>query len=331
MSIEAEEASFDFELERVVQEVEERDAEKVALQFPQGLKRRATAVVDALRERTDAEYLVSGEPCYGACDLDEWLLKRTDVLVHFGHSPIRNSRSVVYVEMQSHAEIQGVVQESIEELEKDVEVALVTTAQHSHKFAEAKEILEEQGFDVKTSMGDDRLDKEGQVLGCNYTSVDATAPQVLYLGGGDFHPVGLAMDHPDKRLVVADPVNDEVRLVDGERFIRQRYAAIARAQDRNPDKWGVILSTKIGQKREELAYSLVEQYDDTYLITMDEVTPDRLLHFDADAYVNTACPRITTDDGPRFDDPVLTPTEFEIARGERDWEDLEFDTFHGAW
>jgi len=64
---------------------------------------------------------------------------------------------------------------------------------------------------------------------------------------------------------------------------------------------------------------------------MDEITPDRLLHFDADAYVNTACPRITTDDGPRYDDPVLTRTEFEIAVGERDWDELSFDTFHGAW
>ncbi|MDY6776061.1 MAG: diphthamide biosynthesis enzyme Dph2 [Halobacteria archaeon] len=324
------ESAFDFELDRVVNEIEEEGYDRVGLQFPQGLKRRATEVVRELRKRAPGtRFLISGDPCYGACDLDEYLLKRTDVLVHFGHSPIRNTDSVIYVESRSHAEIEPIIDESLEKIDDDKPVCLVTTAQHSHVFGEAHEIIEERGYDVVTQEGDDRLENEGQVLGCNYTTVDPDAPQVLYLGGGDFHPVGLAMDHPDKLLVVADPVNKEVREVDGEKFIRQRYAAIARAED--AESWGVILSTKIGQKRERVAEEIVENHDEAFLITMNEVTPDRLLHFDADAYVNTACPRITTDDGPRYDEPVLTPIEFEIAVGERDWDDLRFDTFHGAF
>ncbi len=326
------ETAFDFELDRVVREIEEKDAEEVSLQFPQGLKRQATDVVDRLRERApDVQFYVSGERCYGACDLDEWLLKRTDVLVHFGHSPIRDSDSVIYVESRSNAPVEGVVREAMEELDPAEDVCLTTTAQHSHAFEEAREMLEEEGFTVVSQAGDERLDKEGQVLGCNYTSVASDAPQVLYLGNGDFHPIGLAMDHPDKELVVADPMNEQIRDVDGERFIRQRYGEIARAQKIEPDEWGVLLSTKIGQKRERLAFDLVDSYSDTYLITMNEITPDRLMQFDADAYVNTACPRITTDDGPRYDAPMLTPVEFEIAIGEKDWDDLEFDTFHGAW
>ncbi|MFB6282895.1 MAG: diphthamide biosynthesis enzyme Dph2 [Halobacteria archaeon] len=326
------ESSFDFEIERIVDEIEERGFDKVSLQFPQGLKRQATDVVDELeRRKPSVDFYISGEPCYGACDLDQWLLKRTDVLVHFGHSPIRNSESVIYVETRSHEPIEDVMDQGADLLECDQKVCLVTTAQHSHNFDDAKDLLESRGFDVESRNGDERLDKEGQVLGCNYTSVSSDATQVLYLGGGDFHPVGLAMDHPEKKLVVADPVNDQVREIDGEKFIRQRYAAIAEAQNEGVEKWGVLLSTKIGQKRETLAYQLVDDYSGTYLITMDEVTPDRLLQFDADAYVNTACPRITTDDGPRFDKPVLTPIEFEIAIGEKDWDDLRFDTFHGAW
>lgn len=330
--MQVEEVAFDFELDRVVDAIEDEGLEEVALQFPQGLKRRATEVVGELRDRTDGvRFYVSGEPCYGACDLDEFLLKRTDKLVHFGHSPIRDSDSVLYVEAQSDAPVDGVLDEAIPLLDRDETLCLVTTAQHGHVFDVALRRLRDADFDVVTDDGDERLDKEGQVLGCNYTSVIPEAPQVLYLGGGDFHPVGLAMDHPDKHLVVADPVNDEVREIDGEDFIRQRHAAIAKAQQVDPDSWGVILSTKIGQRRENLAERLVDEYDDAYLIAMDEITPDRLLHFDADAYVNTACPRITTDDGPRYDDPVLTPIEFEVAIGERAWEDLEFDTFHGAW
>ncbi|MFB6244011.1 MAG: diphthamide synthesis protein, partial [Halobaculum sp.] len=97
------------------------------------------------------------------------------------------------------------------------------------------------------------------------------------------------------------------------------------------ETWGVIFCTKIGQGRWDQAQEIVENNDDAYLITMDEVTPDRLRNFDMDAFVNTGCPRITTDDGPQFHSPMLTPGEYEIAIGEKPLEDLSFDTFHGTW
>jgi 2-(3-amino-3-carboxypropyl)histidine synthase len=58
---------------------------------------------------------------------------------------------------------------------------------------------------------------------------------------------------------------------------------------------------------------------------MDLVTPEQLLAFKVDAYVNTACPRITIDDSERFHVPVLTPQEFEIVLGERKWEPFVMD------
>jgi 2-(3-amino-3-carboxypropyl)histidine synthase len=50
-----------------------------------------------------------------------------------------------------------------------------------------------------------------------------------------------------------------------------------------------------------------------------------LIAFKADAYVNTACPRITIDDAERFHAPVLTPQEFEVVLGEKGIEDIEMD------
>jgi 2-(3-amino-3-carboxypropyl)histidine synthase len=64
---------------------------------------------------------------------------------------------------------------------------------------------------------------------------------------------------------------------------------------------------------------------------MDLITPDKLTNFGLDAYVNTACPRVTTDDGPQFDAPMLTPGEYDIAVGNKPMDELEFDTFHGTW
>ena len=322
--------TWDYELDRIVEAVEERGAEKVGLQFPEGLKRRAPMVADDLRTLLpdDTRVLISGQPCYGACDLDTYMMKRTDVFVHFGHSPMKESEKIIYVPLFSNVDVEPIMAESLGELEVG-DVGLVTTAQHMNLFEEMKEWLTEQGFDVHTRKGDDRLTNEGQVLGCNYASADIDADQVLYVGGGKFHPLGLAMEHPDKKVVIADPVNNSVTVADTEKFLKQRYATVHKAMD--AEKWGVIFCTKIGQGRYDQAEEIVENNDNAYLITMDEVTPDRLLNFDMDAFVNTGCPRITTDDGPQFDQPMLTPGEYEIAVGNKPLDELSFDTFHGTW
>ncbi|UTF53069.1 diphthamide biosynthesis enzyme Dph2 [Natronosalvus rutilus] len=325
---------WDYELERIVEAVEEKDAKKIGLQFPEGLKRRGPKVADDLRELVpeDVTIMLSGQPCYGACDLDTYLMKRTDVFVHFGHSPMKDTDKVIYVPLFSNVEVTPIIEEALETLEpaeETPEVGLVTTAQHMNRFEEMRDFLEDRGYDVKTRRGDDRLTHEGQVLGCNYASADVPADQVLYVGGGKFHPLGLAMEHPDKHVVIADPVNNVVTVADTEKFMKQRYGAVHRAMD--AEKWGVIFCTKIGQGRWEKAQEILEDNDDAYLITMDEVTPDRLRNFDMDAFVNTGCPRITTDDGPRFHKPMLTPGEYEIAVGNEPLENLEFDTFHGTW
>jgi 2-(3-amino-3-carboxypropyl)histidine synthase len=326
---------WDYELDRIVEAVDERDAETVGLQFPEGLKRRGPAVADDLRASLPdgVSVLISGQPCYGACDLDTYLLRRTDVFVHFGHSPMKESDKIVYVPLFSNVDVDPIVDRAIEEElappAADPDVGLVTTAQHMNRFDEMRTHLESAGYTVHTRRGDERLTHEGQVLGCNYASADVGADQVLYVGGGKFHPLGLAMEHPEKHVVIADPVNNVVTVADADQFIRQRYATVHKAMD--AEEWGVIFCTKIGQGRWDQAQEIVEANDDAYLLTMDEVTPDRLKNFGLDAYVNTGCPRITTDDGPQFDAPLVTPGEYEIAVGEKPLEDLSFDTFHGTW
>ncbi len=325
---------WDYEMERILEAIDERDAKRVGLQFPEGLKRRGPAVADDLRELApdDVTFMLSGQPCYGACDLDTYLMRRTDVFVHFGHSPMKESDKIIYVPLFSNVDPFPIMEESLDELDDPAEnpdVGLVTTAQHMNRFGEMVDWLEDRDYVVHTRKGDDRLTHEGQVLGCNYASADIDADQVLYVGGGKFHPLGLAMEHPEKNVVIADPVNNVVKVADAEKFLKQRFGAVHRAMD--AEKWGVIFCTKIGQGRWEKAQEIVDNNDNAYLITMDEVTPDRLRNFNMDAFVNTGCPRITTDDGPRFHKPMLTPHEYEIAVGNEPLDSLKFDTFHGTW
>ncbi|ELZ13547.1 diphthamide biosynthesis protein [Halovivax asiaticus JCM 14624] len=330
---------WDYELDRIAEAIEEKDADTVGLQFPEGLKRRGPRVADDIRalveERDltdDVRVLLSGQPCYGACDLDTYLMKRSDVFVHFGHSPMKQTEKVIYVPLFSNVDVLPIIDEALEELTDPTDeepLGLVTTAQHMNRFDEMRSALEDEGYDIKTRRGDDRLTHEGQVLGCNYASADVDAEQILYVGGGKFHPLGLAMEHPDKRVVIADPVNNVVTVADTEKFIKQRYASVHKAMD--AQKWGVIFCTKIGQGRWDEAERILDDNDDAYLITMDEVTPDRLRNFDMDAFVNTGCPRITTDDGPRFHKPMLTPGEYDAAVGNKRLSEIGFDTFHDTW
>jgi len=61
------------------------------------------------------------------------------------------------------------------------------------------------------------------------------------------------------------------------------------------------------------------------IFLMDLVSPELLEGYRVDAWVNTACPRIAIEDILQYKQPVLTPQEFEIVLGERDWQEYAFD------
>ena len=82
---------YNLELEKVIAKIKTQKAKLVLLQFPDGLKPYATAVVDYLKENTDAEFLIWFGTCFGACDtpiLGKELEKQVDLLIQFGHNEI---------------------------------------------------------------------------------------------------------------------------------------------------------------------------------------------------------------------------------------------------
>jgi 2-(3-amino-3-carboxypropyl)histidine synthase len=84
---------YDLQLEKVLQEIKKQKAKLVLLQFPDGLKPYATAVVDYLEEKTNnkIEFLIWMESCYGACDLPvglENIKPKIDLTIQFGHNEL---------------------------------------------------------------------------------------------------------------------------------------------------------------------------------------------------------------------------------------------------
>ncbi len=316
---------FDFDLERIFKTIEDRNCKKVGLQFPEGLKRQAISVAREIEEKTRANVIISGNPCFGACDIDTILAGRVDVLFHFGHAGMGEYENVVFIEARSNIDIIPAVKAALDLLKAN-KIGLITTVQHVHKLEEACKVIKEYGKECIIGKGDPRVGYPGQVLGCNFTAARVDCEEFIYIGSGIFHPLGVVIA-TKKRVIAADPFLNQAIEVSPERFLRKRGGYIARAT--GAKVFGIIVSTKSGQYRMKLAQKLKEIADKHgkigYIILMDLVTPEQLLAFKADAYVNTACPRITIDDAERFHAPVLTPQEFEIVLGERKWENMEMD------
>ena len=152
--------------------------------------------------------------------------------------------------------------------------------------------------------------------------------EFLYIGEGDFHPLAAAFG-VNRPIRVFNPVTGELRSVDDvrDRILRKRFANIQRAKDAR--SFLVIVCDKIGQRRDKLADELVEKIRSkglsAYKAYMNELSPQNLMAYRVDAYVCTACPRIAMDDAARYDRPMLTPPELEVAIGIREWENYEFD------
>jgi 2-(3-amino-3-carboxypropyl)histidine synthase len=324
----------DFEIDRIIKIIKERGYRVIGLQLPEGLKDSATEIADAIKDKSGCDVVVSADPCYGACDLADDSMKRigADALIHFGHSPIfkKSAIPVEYISVQGDSDPLPLIKKNLKRFSK--KVGLVSTIQHVHTLEKVKKLLDGEGFAVKIGKGGGRIKHKGQVLGCSFGSAVSVADDVenfIYIGSGNFHPLGVALA-TGKRTFAVDPLLREVRDIGPlkEKILRQRYARIAKA--REGKTFGIIIGEKRGQMRKGLAFRLKKMLEEkgkrAYLLYLGEITPENLLPFrKLHAFVNTACPRISIDDAAKFKKPLLTPAELEIALGERDWEDYELD------
>ncbi|MDO9517277.1 MAG: diphthamide biosynthesis enzyme Dph2 [Methanosarcinaceae archaeon] len=329
---------FDFQIDRVIDLITKSGAEIVGLQFPEGFKRRSPQISSMIEDATGVKTIISGNPCFGACDLDSALIDSVDIMFHFGHAELDDtklSEKVYFIEARSNVDVTFVTKKALQSL-RGKRIGLITTVQHVHKLDGVREILEQNGKTCVIGEGDSKIAYPGQVLGCNFSAARVEGvsgekcDEYLYIGSGDFHPLGVTLA-TKKRVVIADPLMNEVREVDHTRIMRQRSAVIGKSYDAKV--FGIIVSTKNGQNRMELANQLKElakKHDKTaHIFSMDLITPDQLLQFKVDAFVNTACPRLAVDEIGRFNAPMLMPQEFEIVVGERKWDDIVFDEILG--
>jgi 2-(3-amino-3-carboxypropyl)histidine synthase len=308
------------DISELKEKLRNRRARRVALQFPEGLKRQAAGIAAGLKEE-GFEVIVSGDPCYGACDLALDTLSCTDVLVHFGHAPLGDHPNVIFEPYHIGFDVE--VLENALPLLQGTSPGLVTTVQHAHLIQDMERYLISRGLKPRITGSTRRTPFPGQILGCSYEAARAAgADEILFIGTGIFHPIGIALA-TRARVVAFDPLAGTAQVVSAELLLRKRFALIEKA--RGAKSIGIIVSTKIGQNRMDLARNLASLSPAAILVAMEQVSPDELLNLGFDCYVNTACPRLAYDDQVRFPVPVITPQEFEIICGKRTWDEYEID------
>jgi 2-(3-amino-3-carboxypropyl)histidine synthase len=310
---------------------------RVVLQVPAGLVRGAAELAGRLARELGVPVDLAARACFGACDpptRDE--APRADLAIVLGHAPIPNvasARPTFFVELRDAGGDPAALAEAVRSAGLPRRLGLVASVQHLGLLDPLGEALRGRGFEPHVGQGDRRLAYAGQALGCNYTGAEEVEGDVdgfLFVGTGQFHPIGLAFA-VGKPVWSVDPLRGELDgPIDRGSLVQRRQLLVASVRDAR--RWGILVSTFAGQNRSPTALALQGRARahgrEAEILLAQRLDPADLLGRDVDAFVCTACPRIALDDSANYPKPVLTPPEFLMALGELPLEPYRFDTYH---
>ncbi|MFQ5648204.1 MAG: diphthamide biosynthesis enzyme Dph2 [Candidatus Aenigmatarchaeota archaeon] len=298
--------------------VKARKAKRVLLQVPEGLKMRAQELAAGL-EKAGIEVFISGEPCYGACDVRDCSarLLNCDLLVHLGHTDLglETRVPVLYEECRLDLDPVPLLKKHLGLLSAPKRLGLSTTVQYLSGLEKAKAFLESQGKEVLLASSP-KTKCPGQILGCDFSgpkSIESQVDAFLFIGSGYFHPLGISMA-VEKPVLFLNIENGQLLNMKSEKEMLQRvrFAQVEKAKE--AETFGILLSTKPGQfhlKQAEQAKKRLEALGkQAWTLLMNEITPEKLLGLKLDCLVNCACPRLT-DDSRLFKKPILNLDDLE--------------------
>ncbi len=200
--------------------------------------------------------------------------------------------------------------EALSQLKKFKTIALFGAVQYI-KLEKAISQLEENGNKAIKSHGK-RTSGDFQLLGCDCFSDSfdtgiVQADAILYIGDGLFHPKALLMS-TKKEILMYNPIASSLSTLTLKEIEQQRKKYIANLRKYiAAEKIGILVSTKTGQQYLKNALKLKEStkkqayifIDDTFNYLFMENYPF------IECWVNTACPRIGTDDVLHMPKPLI--------------------------
>jgi 2-(3-amino-3-carboxypropyl)histidine synthase len=321
--------ALDFEKERLVAELKKRKPKKVLVQLAEGIKQNALEISEIIKG-LGIECVFSGETCWGGCSVAICEAKEigADLIVHVGHAEfIKTDFPVLYIEVKDILDLKPLLEKSLKFIGKYKTIGLSYSIQHRHDIKDIIKFYEKKEKKIILSKKTGNVAYEGHILGCQYKGLKEIQDKVeaFMIIGNQFHSMGatLAVKKP---VILVDVYNHDVKTMEGlrEKILKQRLFSIERFKEAK--KVGIIVGTKIGQKfgsPESLLEKLKKNEKDAVIITMGEVTPEKIMNFySIDAFVELACPRIALDDFAKYEKPILTMREALVALGEKSWDEI---------
>jgi len=305
-----------FSLSEICEKIKSKNYKVIELQIPNGLKIYAEKLSDELQKECNCEVIISGEPCYGACDIS--YDTSAECIVHIAHTSINIKQKIpiYFVDFKITLDATQLLKKIISTIDAK-NIGLLYIAQYRHYLPLFKRALSKK-FKIYIGKASKRTVYDGQVLGCDYhsaTTISKYVTDFLLLTDGDFHAIGVKLA-AGKNVHACDMLKNEIRSVEeaANSLLKKRYAKIVSA--RNAKKIHIIISRKLGQRKVALAKKLYKKLSDNgkkcYILSIDNVKKEYLENFNAECFVNTSCPRVTLDDLSDFNIPVLTPPEVEL-------------------
>jgi len=218
-------------------------------------------------------------------------------------------KNVIMIDAFDDISFDKVAEKCIELLQGKT-ISLITDSQHLNQIESIKNMLEENGVNVKIGKGKGQLN-DGQVFGCEFYPATETIDYVdanVFLGQSNFHAAGVALA-TNKPTYILDPYFNEIREITDFARKLQKKATLAIYKAVDAKTFGVIVGLKEGQLSKLTALKLKKELESAgktvHLIALTDITNERLRNLkDIDAFIQVACPRISTDN--KFDKPVLS-------------------------
>jgi 2-(3-amino-3-carboxypropyl)histidine synthase len=300
---------------RVFEIIEAKKPKVILVNAPGGLLRQTKELIERVREKYGVVGILSGDTCFGICDtMDEDVPRmQADLALHIGHNAVVTEVGdfSYLVDATDDIKFDEVVETAAKTLAPYKRIGLATFSQHLHELEPVRKNLEAKGFQVVIGKGNNLM-LGGQVFGCDFSTSFPVRDEVdafAVLGESEFHAVGLALAS-GKPTFMLDPYMNEVTDMGPAAEERRKRAVLGIYKALDARVFGVITGLKEGQKmlgRSRWISKRLEMNGRKVIqLAMRDITGDRLApHREIEAFVQTACPRISID-GFTFDRPVLS-------------------------
>ena len=299
--------------EKIFDVIEMHKPVSIALNGPDGLLPKVQDLALRIGKKYGIPTYLLADTTWGTCDLNANGAKvlNAEILFNIGHTSSMETfeKNVIMIDAFDDISFDRVVEKCTELLQGKT-ISLITDSQHLNQIESIKNVLEENGVNVKIGKGSGQLN-DGQVFGCEFYPATEMIDNVdanVFLGQSNFHAAGVALA-TNKPTYILDPYFNEIREITDFARKLQKKSTLEIYKSVDVKTFGVIVGLKEGQISKLTALKFKKELESAgkivHLIALTDITNERLRNLkDIDAFIQVACPRISTDN--RFDKPVLS-------------------------